>query len=72
MAKNLHKILVIGGGAGGLELITALGHTPKLLSQCCLTLLDGRPTHIWKPLLHEVATGAFNSGEDEVNYFPHG
>ncbi|VEB40972.1 NADH dehydrogenase [Chromobacterium violaceum] len=35
-------------------------------------LVDGSPTHIWKPLLHEVATGALNTGEDEVNYFAHG
>ncbi len=28
-------------------------------------------THVWKPLLHEVATGALNVGEDEVNYFTH-
>lgn len=67
--KRAHKLLVVGGGAGGLELVAHLGLAKH--SNVEMTLLDGRPTHIWKPLLHEVATGSFNSGQDELNYFSH-
>ncbi|MBE9610515.1 NAD(P)/FAD-dependent oxidoreductase [Chitinilyticum piscinae] len=66
----MHRIVIVGGGAGGLELATRLGR--KLGGrQAEIVLVDGSPTHIWKPLLHEVATGALNTGEDEVNYFGH-
>ncbi|AXT48058.1 MULTISPECIES: NAD(P)/FAD-dependent oxidoreductase [Chromobacterium] len=68
----LPSIVVVGGGAGGLELATRLGRTLGAQHKARVVLVDGSPTHIWKPLLHEVATGALNTGEDEVNYFAHG
>ncbi|GAB7127180.1 NAD(P)/FAD-dependent oxidoreductase [Silvimonas sp. JCM 19000] len=68
---SAHRIVIVGGGAGGLELATRLGHTLGRSGKARVTLVDGSPTHIWKPLLHEVATGALNTGEDEVNYFAH-
>ncbi|KIA81253.1 NAD(P)/FAD-dependent oxidoreductase [Chromobacterium amazonense] len=68
----LPRIVIVGGGAGGLELATRLGRTLGARHRAQIVLVDGSPTHIWKPLLHEVATGALNTGEDEVNYFAHG
>ncbi|MEQ6291402.1 NAD(P)/FAD-dependent oxidoreductase [Vogesella sp. GCM10023246] len=68
----LPSIVIVGGGAGGLELATRLGRQLGLRHKARIVLVDGSPTHIWKPLLHEVATGALNTGEDEVNYFAHG
>lgn len=68
----LPRIVIVGGGAGGLELATRLGRTLGACHRAQVILVDGSPTHIWKPLLHEVATGALNTGEDEVNYFAHG
>lgn len=65
------QILIVGGGAGGLELATRLGHLLGRSGKAKIVLVDGSPVHIWKPLLHEVATGALNTGEDEVNYFAH-
>jgi NADH dehydrogenase len=35
-------------------------------------LVDRNPTHIWKPLLHEVATGSLDANLDEVGYRNHG
>lgn len=63
---NQH-IVIVGGGAGGLELATRLGrgYAKKGLQ---VTLVDEDPTHIWKPLLHEVASGALDPGIDELNY----
>lgn len=63
MKKN---IVVVGGGAGGLELVTYLGN--KLGKQAKVTLVDRNPTHLWKPLLHEVATGTLDVGTDAVSY----
>ncbi|MDP3817141.1 NAD(P)/FAD-dependent oxidoreductase [Pseudomonas sp.] len=63
-----HRILIVGGGAGGLELATRLGRTLGKRGQAKVTLVDANLTHIWKPLLHEVAAGSLNSSEDELNY----
>lgn len=71
MLSSLHRTVVVGGGAGGLELITHLGKSGRKRMMQPI-LVDGSLTHIWKPLLHEVATGSLNTGEDELNYFSHG
>jgi len=63
-----HRIVIVGGGAGGLELATRLGKTLAKRGTASVTLVDANLTHIWKPLLHEVAAGSLNSSEDELNY----
>ncbi|WP_434456807.1 NAD(P)/FAD-dependent oxidoreductase [Stutzerimonas urumqiensis] len=63
-----HRIVIVGGGAGGLELATRLGRTLGKRRQARVTLVDANLTHIWKPLLHEVAAGSLNSSGDELNY----
>ena len=63
-----HRIVIVGGGAGGLELATRLGRTLGKRKQASITLVDANLTHIWKPLLHEVASGSLNSSENELNY----
>ena len=49
------KIVVVGGGAGGLELATQLGRKLGKKGKAQVTLVDRNRTHLWKPLLHEVA-----------------
>jgi NADH dehydrogenase len=63
-----HHIVIIGGGAGGLELATKLGDTLGKRGLARVTLIDANMTHLWKPLLHEVAAGTLNSYADELNY----
>jgi NADH dehydrogenase len=63
-----HRIVIVGGGAGGLELATRLGRTLGKRGKARITLIDANLTHIWKPLLHEVAAGSLNSSADELNY----
>ncbi|BBP79404.1 MULTISPECIES: NAD(P)/FAD-dependent oxidoreductase [Pseudomonas] len=63
-----HRIVIVGGGAGGLELATRLGKTLGKRGTASIVLVDANLTHIWKPLLHEVAAGSLNSSEDELNY----
>jgi NADH:quinone reductase (non-electrogenic) len=62
------KIVVVGGGAGGLELVTKLGCKLGRKGKADVTLVDSTHTHIWKPLLHEVAAGTIDSHEDEIEY----
>jgi NADH dehydrogenase len=65
------QIVIVGGGAGGLVLARKLG--AKLGSEHFdVILVDRNPTHIWKPLLHEVATGSLDANLDEVGYRNHG
>ena len=68
VSSELHQIFIIGGGAGGLELATILGHKLGKKKKAEITLVDCNRTHIWKPLLHEVAAGSLNSYEDELSY----
>ncbi len=70
--SDLHHIIVVGGGAGGLELATKLGQKLGKRKKAVITLADENRTHLWKPLLHEVAAGSLNSHEDEVGYMAQG
>ena len=65
---NPHHIVIIGGGAGGLELATRLGDTLGRRAQARITLVDKNRTHIWKPKLHEIAAGSMDMGDHEVDY----
>lgn len=69
--SNLHHIVIVGGGAGGLELATQLGDTFGKSSKAKITLVDQKLTHIWKPLLHEIAAGTMNPNDEETNYYAH-
>ncbi len=62
-----HKIVIVGGGAGGLELATSLGKKLGQKGRAEVMLLDASPTHIWKPLLHEVAAGTLDESE-QIEY----
>ncbi|WP_257263745.1 NAD(P)/FAD-dependent oxidoreductase [Endozoicomonas sp. ONNA2] len=68
MKNELHKIVIVGGGAGGLELATCLGRKLGKTQRAEITLVDAQNTHFWKPLLHEVAAGSLNAFEDELSY----
>jgi NADH dehydrogenase len=68
VAEQPHRIVVVGGGAGGLELVTRLGHRLGKRGKAHVTLIDRRRTHLWKPLLHEIAAGSLDIGEQELDY----
>lgn len=67
-ANDADRIVIVGGGAGGLELVVKLGRRFRRNKNVEVLLIDKNPTHIWKPLLHEVATGSMNSYLDEASY----
>jgi NADH dehydrogenase len=63
-----HRIVIVGGGAGGLELATRLGDTLGKRGRADVTLIDKNRTHVWKPKLHEIASGSMDLSAHEVDY----
>jgi NADH:ubiquinone reductase (H+-translocating) len=61
-------IVIVGGGAGGLELATRLGNKYGRNKTADITLIDRGRTHIWKPLLHEIAAGSMDVSRHELDY----
>ncbi len=66
--SQLHRIVVVGGGAAGLELATQLGNSLGKSGRASVTLVDKSRTHLWKPLLHSVAAGSLDRAKHELNY----
>jgi NADH:ubiquinone reductase (H+-translocating) len=66
--RELHKFVIVGGGAGGLELATRLGRKLGKRKQALITLVDRSRTHLWKPLLHQVAAGSMDMNDHELDY----
>jgi NADH dehydrogenase len=63
-----HEIVIVGGGAGGLELATQLGDRLGRRGKARITLIDAARSHLWKPLLFEVAAGSVDSYADRLEY----
>jgi NADH:ubiquinone reductase (H+-translocating) len=68
VTQAAHRIVIVGGGAAGLELATRLGDTLGRRGTAQVTLVDRSRTHLWKPLLHEVAAGSMDLGHHAVDY----
>ena len=66
--NHLHHIVIVGGGAGGLELATRLGDNLGKSNKAQITLIDSTTTHMWKPLLHEIAAGSMNPDKHQLEY----
>jgi NADH:ubiquinone reductase (H+-translocating) len=62
-------VVIVGGGAAGLPLATRLGDTLGRRGQATITLVDHNASHLWKPLLHEVAAGRVDADLHDVDYF---
>ena len=63
-----HRIIIVGGGAAGLELATMLGDKLGKRGRAFIELIDCNRTHLWKPLLHEVAAGSMDLSVHELSY----
>ena len=67
-----HRIVIVGGGAGGLELATKLGDRfgsrKNASKKVSVILVDKNRTHLWKPKLHEVAAGSMDLADQELDY----
>src|SRR5580765_4239927 len=58
MPEKTHRVVILGGGFGGLSAALALKHAPMEI-----TLIDRRNFHLFQPLLYQVATGSLSPGE---------
>ncbi|MEJ0099968.1 MAG: NAD(P)/FAD-dependent oxidoreductase [Pseudomonadota bacterium] len=65
---GVHQIIIVGGGAGGLELATKLGNKIGRSGKVQIQLIDKARSHLWKPLLHEIAAGSMDPGAHELDY----
>ena len=70
--QRIHEIVIVGGGAGGLELATRLGDKLGRKKRARITLIDASPSHLWKPLLYEVAAGSLDSYAERLEYLAQG
>lgn len=69
--STLPKIMIIGGGAAGLQLATRLGKQLGRKQLAEINLIDSNRIHLWKPLLHEVASGSLDTGREALSYRAH-
>lgn len=65
--EEWRRAVIVGGGAGGLQLAIRLAKRRER-DRLHVTLVDKNDTHLWKPLLHEVAAGTMYPSTDEVDY----
>jgi NADH dehydrogenase len=56
--ERRHRVVVVGGGFGGLPACRYLGNLPV-----DVTLIDRRNHHLFQPLLYQVATGILSPGQ---------
>jgi NADH dehydrogenase len=71
-AASPFRIVIVGGGAGGLELATQLGDSLGKRGRAEVSLIDRAHAHLWKPLLHEIAAGSMDLGHHELDYMAQG
>jgi NADH dehydrogenase len=67
MEEVEHRVVIVGGGAGGAELAAALGRQSQKLKMK-VSLVDCASQHLWKPRLHEVAAGVLGDSGDAIPY----
>lgn len=65
MVELPHRVVIVGGGAGGLELAAKLG---RRFGPRHVVLVDSSTDHIWKPSLHEVAAGTLDIHREGLSY----
>ncbi len=58
MAKDLPRVVIVGGGFGGLYAARTLARAPV-----SITLIDKRNYHLFRPMLYQVATGLLSADE---------
>lgn len=70
--REPRRILVLGGGAAGLELAIRLARRTRAFGRAQVTLVDRSRSHIWKPRWHELAVGLLVAAEEEADYAAQG
>jgi len=66
--QHRHRVVIVGGGAGGLELATKRGDSLGRRGRAEITLIERARTHFWKPHLHEIAAGSMDIAVYDTDY----
>lgn len=67
--QDRQQIVIVGGGVAGLEIATALGRRERRRNDgFAITLVDGEPAHVWKPMLHTIAAGTRDLSQQQTSY----
>lgn len=64
----MEKIVIVGGGVGGLEFVIYLGNKLGKKKKVEVFLIDCNVIYFWKLLLYEVVIGLLDDGIDVVSY----
>jgi NADH dehydrogenase len=66
--KDVHRLLVVGGGVAGLDIATHLAGRRTAQGPLAVTLIDREMAHIWKPMLHTIAAGTSDVYQQQTSY----
>lgn len=66
--RKPRRIIVLGGGAAGLELAIRLARGTRAFSRAQVVLVDQERSHIWKPRWHELAVGLLVAAEEKADF----
>jgi NADH dehydrogenase len=68
---KLHRIVIVGGGIGGLVTATDLARRLGRSGKAEVLLIDRNRAHVWKPMLHTFAAGTSDYANENVSFIPH-
>ncbi len=63
-----HRLVVVGGGVAGLEVATRLARRRSGDRRIDVTLVDRETAYVWKPMLHTIAAGTSDAGQQQTVY----
>ena len=67
----MHRIVIAGGGIGGLVTATHLARELRGSDKAQVVLVDRNRAHVWKPMLHTFAAGTSDYADENVSFIPH-
>lgn len=69
MGAPQQRIVIVGGGVGGLEVASTLGRRwRRRTDRPAITLVDRDSAHVWKPMLHTIAAGTRDISQQQTTY----